>query len=133
MKQNIWASLRNTAEVGVAHGALEFFLKSESDNGRVMPASLLVSMVPTRGQTPICPEELAKALAERKGTANISTFALPAGEAVHVLGATNLDFHVHIPGGVGYLVLSFSVPLSGMGGALGRLCEAIAQSLRWVM
>jgi len=58
---------------------------------------------------------------------------LPAGRAVRVVGPTSLDFHVVLPGGTGYLTLSFSAPIVGMAGPMLRLCEAIAGSLHWVV
>ncbi|MDK1347418.1 hypothetical protein QNO09_29790 [Streptomyces sp. 378] len=57
---------------------------------------------------------------------------LPAGAGVRVLGAITLDVHVLMPGAVGNLTLSFSAPLTGMSGPMGRLCDAITGSLRWV-
>ncbi|MEV6796467.1 hypothetical protein AB0M87_31800 [Streptomyces sp. NPDC051320] len=45
---------------------------------------------------------------------------------------TTMDFHVRMPGDVGYLHLAFSMPLSGANSPMGELCDAIAHSLRWV-
>ncbi|WP_046726474.1 hypothetical protein [Streptomyces humi] len=134
LKQETWATLRNTAEAAVRAGALEFFLRPELEGGGILPASLLVSLVPRRGGP--APRELENALAaERRGNASateVSTVVLPAGETVRVLGPTTLDLYVRMPGDVGYLVLAFAVPLSGVTGPMGRLCDSIAQSLRWI-
>lgn len=43
-----------------------------------------------------------------------------------------MDFHVRMPGDIGYLHLAFSLPMSGTRSPMGDLCDAIAQSLRWV-
>ncbi|MGB8941783.1 MAG: hypothetical protein WCD21_16345 [Streptomyces sp.] len=132
-RRGIWTTLRNTAEVGVAQGALEFFLKTESPQDSAYPASLLVSLLPTPPGLAPKTAELAGTLARRRGPdARISTGELPAGETVRAVTDTTSDFHVRMPGGVGYLVLAFSMPLSGTEGAMGDLCEAIAYSLRWV-
>lgn len=39
---------------------------------------------------------------------------------------------VQLSGDVGYLLLSFAIPLSGTHGPMGELCDAIAHSLRWM-
>lgn len=138
VQRNIWVALRNNVEEGLTRGALEFFLKSESDDGRAMPASLLVSLLPTRGALAVPPEEFAQILTEREqrksgSQAEVSVVELPAGRSVRVLRPTALDLQIHMPGDAGYLMLSFSVPINGVSGPMGRLCDAIAGSLRWVM
>ncbi|MGW5654066.1 hypothetical protein [Streptomyces humi] len=134
VKQETWATLRNTAEAAVRTGALEFFLRPELEGGGILPASLLVSLVPGRGGP--APRELENALGARQrgnaSAADVSTVALPAGETVRVLGPTTLDLYVQMPGGVGYLVLAFAVPLNGVTGPMAGLCDAIAESLRWI-
>lgn len=132
-RRSLWTTLRNIAERGAADGALEFYLKTEAPGGTAYPASLMVSLLPT--PPGLAPEvaELAGTLARRRGPdSRISTGELPAGETVRAVTDTTLDFHVRMPGGVGYLILAFSVPLSGTEGPMGELCEAIAFSLRWV-
>ncbi|MDQ0715390.1 hypothetical protein QFZ55_004842 [Streptomyces luteogriseus] len=134
LKRDVWTTLRNTAEAGRARGAMEFFLLTISRDGG-LPASLLVSLVPL-GDTPADPEKYAAWLELREpegaGRRRVSVVELTAGPAVRVLGATTLNVHVLMPGGVGYLTLSFSSPLTGMAGPMERLCDAIAGSLRWV-
>src|ERR1700745_1579160 len=49
IKQETWATLRNTAEAGVRAGALEFFLRPELEGGDILPASLIVSLIPRPG------------------------------------------------------------------------------------
>ncbi|CAL9542753.1 hypothetical protein SUDANB176_04279 [Streptomyces sp. enrichment culture] len=79
------------------------------------------------------PEELAEALSARRGdNADATVTRLPAGPSVRLATATTLDHYVRMPGGVGYLLLSFTVPLNGVKSPMGELCEAIATSLRWV-
>ncbi|MFD4528085.1 hypothetical protein ACFWP7_29975 [Streptomyces sp. NPDC058470] len=131
--RSVWTTLRNTAESGLAQGALEFFLKTESPGESVLPASLLISLAPTpRGLAPI-PGEFAQALAQRTGRCvEVDVIELPAGRAVRAITETTVEFHVHMPGGVGYLNLAFSVPLSGTEGPMRELCDAIAHSLRWI-
>lgn len=135
LTRNVWATLRNTAEAGRARGAMEFFLLTTSRDGG-LPASLLVSLVPL-GETPADPDKYAAWLDVREpegpSRRQISVVDQPAGAAVRVLGATTLDVHTLMPGGVGYLTLSFSAPLTGMSGPMERLCDAIAGSLRWVL
>lgn len=134
LKQHVWITLRNTAEAGRARGAMEFFLLTTSRDGG-LPASLLVSLMPL-GDTPADPEKYAAWLELREpdgaGRRQVSVVELTAGPAVRVVGATTLNVHVLMPGGVGYLTLSFSAPLTGMSGPMERLCDAIAGSLRWV-
>ncbi|MBR8643173.1 hypothetical protein KEF29_37200 [Streptomyces tuirus] len=134
LKQDVWVTLRNTAEAGRARGAMEFFLLTTTRGGG-LPASLLVSVTPL-GDTPVEPEKYAAwlELREPEGSRRqgVSVVELPAGAAVRVLDATTLNFHVLMPGGVGYLTLSFSAPLTGMSGPMEQLCDAIAGSLRWV-
>ncbi|WP_432081109.1 hypothetical protein [Streptomyces sp. WAC 04229] len=133
VSRSIWVTLRNIAENGLAHGALEFFLRTEAPEGSLTPASLLISWPPMpRGLAPT-PEDFAEALADRVGPdAEVEGVDLPAGRTVQVRTETTLDYHVQMPGDVGYLHLAFSMPLSGTGGSMGYLCDAIAQSLRWV-
>ncbi|MFI6339491.1 hypothetical protein [Streptomyces sp. NPDC050535] len=131
--RGIWTTLRNTAESGLAQGALEFFLKTESPGESAPPASLLISLAQTpRGLAPT-PDDFAQALAQRAGwDAEVDVVELPAGRTVRVVTETTMDFHVQMPGGVGYLHLAFSTPLSGTAGPMGELCGAMAHSLRWV-
>lgn len=131
--RSLWTTLRNTAEGGVARGALEFFLKAESPDATSVPASLLVAMVPMPlGMAPQA-DEFANALSRRVdlGT-DVDVIELPAGEAVRAVTETTMDFHIRMPGDVGYLHLAYSSPLSGTHGPMGDLCDAIAHSLRWV-
>jgi hypothetical protein len=133
-KQELWTALRNTAERGVAHGALELFMHSEASAvSSATPATLLISLLPMRGPLSVPPKEFAQALADRRTeAADVTVVPLPAGDAVRVATATALDFYVQMPGDVGYLLLSFTIPLSGVSSPMGELCEAIATSLRWV-
>ncbi|MEV0639631.1 hypothetical protein AB0I77_32795 [Streptomyces sp. NPDC050619] len=134
-KQEAWASLRNTAEAGVRGGALEFFLRPELEDGSIMPASLIVSLFPRSGA--LAPQDLLSSFEDKEQrnghAAELSTVSLPAGEAVRILTPTTMDLYVHMPGAVGYLVLAFAVPISGMSGPMHRLCTSIAESLRWII
>ncbi|MER5880036.1 MULTISPECIES: hypothetical protein [unclassified Streptomyces] len=133
--QEAWTTLRNTAEAAVAKGALEFFLRPELRDGSILPVSLVVSLIPTPGAP--SPDQLFASFDERerrKGTgAEVSAVVLPAGEAVRMRTGTTVDWYIHMPGSVGYLVLGFVVPLTGVDGAMGRLCTSIVESLRWIM
>lgn len=135
LTRNVWATLRNTAEAGRARGAMEFYLLTLSRNGG-LPASLLVSLMPP-GERPADPEAFAAWIEVREGEdgagREVGVVDLPAGRAVRVVGPTSLDLHVVLPGGTGYLTLSFSAPVVGMNGPMLRLCEAIAGSLHWVV
>ncbi|QCX78418.1 hypothetical protein C9F11_24010 [Streptomyces sp. YIM 121038] len=131
--RGLWATLRNTAESGAAQGAIELFLRSEISDTGATPATLLVSLLPMSGALYVTPQELARSVTEHRGAATkVSVTRLPAGETVRVTTATTLDLYVNMPGKAGYLLLAFSVPLSGVESSLGGLCEAIAASLRWV-
>ncbi|MGW3723737.1 hypothetical protein [Streptomyces sp. NPDC000851] len=130
--RSVWGTLRNTAENGLTRGALEFFLRTEAPEASAMPASLLISWPPMpRGLAPT-PDEFAEVLTQRRGQAEVDVIDLPAGRTVRSRTDTNMDFHVHMPGGAGYLHLAFSAPLSGTHGPMGNLCEAMAHSVRWV-
>ncbi len=136
--RSVWTILRNTAENGLARGALEFFLRTESSEGTaIAPASLLISWPPMpRGVAPTA-EAFAEALSERRSSdrdaeADVGVVDMPAGPTVRVRTATTLDHHVRMPGDAGYLHLAFSMPLSGTEGSMGDLCDAMAHSLRWV-
>ncbi|MDO0926331.1 hypothetical protein QQY24_13190 [Streptomyces sp. TG1A-8] len=134
VKQDAWAALRNTAEAGIRNGALEFFLRSEVGGG-VLPASLIVSLIPRTGS--LTPRDLQESFeaGERQhaDAVEVSVLPLPAGEAVRVRTGTTMDVYVQMPGDAGYLVLAFAVPVSGMAGPMHRLCESIAESLRWIV
>lgn len=131
--RSVWTTLRNTAESGLARGALEFFLKTESPGGPGLPASLLISLIPMSPELTPEPDEFARALADRAGPeVQVDVIELFAGRTVRALTETTMDFHVHMPGDVGYLHLAFSVPLSGTRSSMGELRDAIAHSLRWV-
>lgn len=133
VSRSVWTSLRNTAEHAINNGALEFFLKTEAPGGSALPASLLISMAPTPPGLAPTVDDLAQVLSRRpEGEAGVEAVVLPAGRAVRVHRATNLNFHVRMPAGVGYLQLAFALPLSGTEGPMGELCEAMAHSLRWV-
>ncbi|MCP9996592.1 hypothetical protein LUX34_14610 [Streptomyces werraensis] len=128
-----WATLRNAVENGLSHGALEFFLRSDAPEGAGLSASLLISWPPTPRGMASAPEGFAEALAHRAGPrTDVAIIDLPAGRTVHVRGETTLDYHVLMPGDMGYFHLAFSVPLSGTEGPMGNLCDTIAHSLRWV-
>ncbi|MCF3123807.1 hypothetical protein IPZ68_29475 [Streptomyces arenae] len=132
-RQGLWSTLRNTAESGASQGSLELFLRSESTSTVATPATLLVSLLPMPRALYASPQELARSLSERRGSdAETTLVELPTGEGVRVSTATTLDLYVRMPGGVGYLLLAFTVPLSGVDSPMGELCEAIAYSLRWV-
>ncbi|MFD4504542.1 hypothetical protein [Streptomyces sp. NPDC058457] len=135
VKQETWAILRNTAEAGVRAGGLEFFLRPELEGGGILPASLIVSLIPRPGGlTPRDLRELLEAKQRQNASvADVSTVVLPAGETVRVVGPTTLDLYVRMPGGVGYLALAFAVPLGGVTGPMRNLCESIAESLRWIV
>ncbi|WP_437057992.1 hypothetical protein [Streptomyces sp. enrichment culture] len=130
----MWTTLRNTAEAGHARGAMEFFLLTTSEHGG-MPASLLVSSLPLRGKS-ADPAKYAAWLKLRHGEGQdrkeVSMVELAAGPAVRVTSSTTLDFHVGMPGGIGYLTLCFSAPLTGISAPMEQLCDAVAGSLRWV-
>ncbi|AJE83091.1 hypothetical protein SLNWT_2715 [Streptomyces albus] len=130
-RQGLWTSLRNTAESSVAHGSLEFFLKADASPYSATPATLLISLLPMPGDLYVSARDWAPELAEKR-TGTVTVEGLTAGEAVRIATASTLDYYVEMPGRVGYLVLAFSVPLSGIESPMGELCEAIASSLRWV-
>jgi hypothetical protein len=134
-KQETWAALRNTVEAAVRSSALEFFLRPELDDGSILPASLIVSVIPRTGS--LTPQQLQQSFEEKEQRtphpAEVARVALPAGEAVRILTPTTMDLYVQMPGAVGYLVLAFAVPLSGMAGPMHRLCVSIAESLRWIV
>ncbi|MEU4147709.1 hypothetical protein [Streptomyces parvulus] len=135
LTRNVWTTLRNTAEGARSRGGIEFFLLTTTQDGG-LPASLLVSSVPM-GRTPADPEKYAAwlELAEGENPARreVSVVELSAGAGVRLLGDTTLDIHVCMPGAVGYLMLCFSAPLTGMSRPMAQLCDAIAGSLRWVV
>lgn len=133
ISRGMWATLRNTAERSVARGALEIFLKTEPSTAPALPASLLISLVPAPAGSAPTPEEFAQVLAQRADEhVDVEVVDLPAGRTVRLLTDTTMDFHVSMPGEVGYLHLAFSCPVGGIHSPMGGLCEAMASSLRWV-
>ncbi|MGW8742979.1 hypothetical protein [Streptomyces sp. NPDC055794] len=131
--RELWISLRNTVEMGVAHGALELYIRTDSISGAASPATLMVSILPMRNALHASPEEFAQALQKQESSGTeISIANLPAGRTVRVSTTTTLDYYVQMTGESGYVLLSFTVPLSGVQSSMGDLCEAIAESLRWV-
>jgi hypothetical protein len=130
-RRHVWTTLRNTAEAGLAHGAMEFFLLATSRDGS-LPASLLVSVMPLGGM-PAEPHAYASRIEARDPRKQVQVVDLAAGPGVRVLGTTTLSVHVLMPGAAGYVSLSFSSPVMGMSGPMERLCDAIAGSLRWVV
>ncbi|CAM5646750.1 hypothetical protein [Streptomyces sp. NPDC005930] len=134
VSRSAWVSLRNMVESGLARGALEFFLCTESPGGTGLePASLLISWPPApRGAAPTV-EAFARVLHERTvPERDVEVIELPAGRTICVRTVTTLDYHVRMPGEAGYLHLAFSIPLSGTESSMGNLCDAIAHSLRWI-
>jgi hypothetical protein len=105
------------------------------DDGSIVPASLIVSLIPQSGSP--TPQDLLpvfEAKEREKGRdAEVSAVDLPAGGAVQILTSTTMDLYIHMPGAVGYLLLAFSVPLTGIEGPMRRLCTSIAESLRWIV
>ncbi|MFD4630125.1 hypothetical protein ACFVYR_16765 [Streptomyces sp. NPDC058284] len=135
-RQGLWTTLRNTAESGVSQGSLELFLRTESATSATAaatPATLLVSLLAMPGDLYATPDDWARSLSDRRGSGTeVTVIDLPAGQTVRAATATALDLFVHMPGKAGYLLLAFTVPLSGINSPMGRLCEAMARSLRWV-
>ncbi|AZS85738.1 hypothetical protein ELQ87_16585 [Streptomyces griseoviridis] len=133
--REIWTSLRNTVEVGLGEGALEFFLRTEMSESSesAAPASLLVALALTpKGLAPQA-AEFGQVLRRRVGdAAEVDVVTLPAGATVRVRTDATVDYHVRMPGAVGYLHLAFSLPVSGVRSPMGELCDAMAHSLRWV-
>ncbi|QKW11056.1 hypothetical protein HUT18_20920 [Streptomyces sp. NA04227] len=131
-QRSLWVSLRNTAEAGVSHGALEFFLKADGIGHSTTPATLLISLLPLPGDLWVGAEDWAEELRKTRRGEIGTTDELPAGKAVRITTKSSLDYYVEMPGRVGYLALGFNVPVSGVESPMGELCEAIAYSLRWV-
>ncbi|MCC8453621.1 hypothetical protein [Streptomyces rochei] len=134
VSRNVWVSLRNMVEKGLARGALEFFLCTEVPGGAGLePASLLISWPPVRRGAAPTAEQFASVFSERKGPGcDVDVIDMPAGRTVRIRTVTTIDYHVRIPGEAGFLHLAFSIPLSGTESPMGNLCEAMAHSLRWV-
>ncbi|MFF3764402.1 hypothetical protein ACFYYR_10000 [Streptomyces sp. NPDC001922] len=132
-RKELWRTLRNTAEDAAGRGALELFLRTGVQGDLSAPATLLVSLLPLRGELRTSPADLSQALSARnRNGGTVAIASVPAGTAVHVVTDTTQDFYFEMPGGVGYLLLAFSVPLGDVATPMGELCKAIAASLRWV-
>jgi len=103
-----------------------------------LAASLVIFLVPPPGSQAVTAEELAASLAGAGRQVRLAD--LPAGTAVRVLrrtgsadgtAAATLEVFVPVPHGGGWLLLAFSAPLGPLAGAMMKLFDAIAATLRW--
>lgn len=129
------------------NGGIELYLSLQQAGGLTIPASLLVSLVPSSQHGGISVQELAEyLLGNAPKEQQVATGKLPAGEAVRTrlrtvppqedpsgnpLPTTALDYYIRIPRSEAYLLLSFSTPLDPLADTLVELFDAVAGSLTW--
>ena len=119
-------------------GGLEMFLSLQQVAGIPLAASLVIFLVPPPGAQAVTAGELASSLGGEGR--QVRVVDLPAGTTVRVLrrtgsadgtAAATLEVFVPVPHGGGWLLLAFSAPLGPLAGAMMKLFDAIAATLRW--
>ncbi len=141
LKAQARRELLDRAEAAYAAGGLEMFLSLAQIAGLPLPASLVIFLVPPPDDgCTVGPRELARSL-EGDGR-QASVVDLPAGTAVRLLrhaeaagqdqpASPTLEVFVPVPGGGGWLLLSFTTPLGPLAAAMIKLFDAICTTLRW--
>ncbi|WP_434594681.1 hypothetical protein [Streptomyces sp. A5-4] len=129
-------------------GGIELYLSMQQAGSLTIPASLLVTLLPSPpsgGQLPQAAELAADLSAKAKGKRHISVVDLAAGKAVRIreeieslpgeddyaLPSVTLEHRLCIPGTDAQLLLTFSTPLIQIADAMCELFDAIAGSLTW--
>jgi hypothetical protein len=125
-----------------AAGGLEMFLSLEQIAGIPLPASLVIFAVPP----PEGSQQTAASLAAVLGGSGrqVTVVDLPAGRSVRSVqrdgpdgtshsdaASCSLEVFVPVPGGGGWLLLSFATPFGPLAVAMTRLFDAICTTLRW--
>lgn len=139
LKRRTLEDLRGAAEEAANKGGLVLYLSTQELMGVPLPASLLVTLVPTGGDA----LSMARALADE---GEVGLRDLPAGRAVRsrvterfkdtrrmgsVFKDTLLQYYIPLPGEPEMLLLSFGSPLEPLAEAMTELFDAIAGSVRW--
>lgn len=146
IKAQLRESLRLQAAQALANGGLELYLSLMIVGGLPLPASLVVTFIPPRGDTAPPPlEDLAMAYAADGD--DVGMITLPTGPALRrkwqelpdpgrQMGnnrpVSHLDIQLAVPNSTAFLMLSFSTPMFEVAEALDGLFESIASTLRWV-
>ena len=122
-----------------AAGGLEMFLSLEQIGGVPLPASLVIFVVPPPEGTRQSAASLATTLGG--GGRQVSVVDLPAGRSVRSLqrgepgnpdtASCGLEVFVPVPGGGGWLLLSFATPPGPLAMAMTQLFDAVCTTLRW--
>ena len=158
LKAQARQDLLDQAEAAYTAGGLEMFLSLQRVAGFPIPASLVIFATPGPEPDPNGTGADAIGALTRELTGRgqqVHMVDLPAGPAVRAVppapeetpgdaagetaGAApeqtppspTLEVFVPVPGGPGWLLLSFAAPLSPLAPALFRLFDAICTTLRW--
>lgn len=117
------------------------FLSLEQIVGIPLPASLVIFAVPPPEGTQQTAASLAALLG---GGRQVTVVDLPAGRSVRSVqrgrpygpshpdaASCSLEVFVPVPGGGGWLLLSFATPFGPLAAAMTQLFDAICTTLRW--
>jgi hypothetical protein len=159
LKAQARQDLLDQAEAAYAAGGLEMFLSLQRVADIPIPASLVIFATPAPEPDPngaeangTGAEAIGALTRELTGRGQrVHVVDLPAGPAVRAVppppgeapdeaagdapeqtpASPTLEVFVPVPGGSGWLLLSFAAPLSPLAPALFRLFDAICTTLRW--
>lgn len=154
IKRQLRQNLLAQASAAFRDGGIELYLSLQQAGPLTIPASLLVTFLPSPlgGSAPTV-EDFAAQLASG-GQTEVSVVELPAGTAVRarratgqpgqtppagvpgkadeVLPSVTLDYQLPVPGTGAHLLLTFSTPLVQIADAMVELFDAVAGSLTWM-
>jgi hypothetical protein len=160
LKAQARQDLLDQAEAAYAAGGLEMFLSLQRVADIPIAASLVIFAMPAP-ETEASETEANGARAATDATdalvreltgrgQQVSVTDLPAGRAVRAVppppgdeatalpgggdrpaASPTLEVYIPVPGGSGWLLLSFAAPLTPLAPALFRLFDAICTTLRW--
>lgn len=139
LKRETAATLTGAAQEAADNGGLVLYVSTQRILDVPLPASLLVTLMPSVGDA----LDAARALAS--GSGEIGLRDLAAGRSVRArresrskesaqLGSTLTDtllqYYIPVPGEPEMLLLSFGTPLEPLADAMVELFDAVAESVR---
>ncbi|MDN3268479.1 hypothetical protein [Streptomyces sp. MA15] len=127
LKKRLRNELLAQAAAAYHQGGIELYLSMQQAGALTVPASLLVTLLPS-GRTPEAAGASVVELAAGTALRRRTDAAPDDGEA---LPSVTLDYQVPVPGTETHLLLTFSTPLVQIADAMVELFDAVAGSLRW--